>query len=217
MNNLGYPQKLFAWNNGGSGWALDLEEGASYGDGWLDHDCGYVGWDDETRNYLNGLDPGAGTADHSDVNVIVWSWYGQVNDVNLQTYYLDNMRDLENEYPNVTFIYMTWHLEGYTTGDPWFNNNTAIRDWVAQGQDRVLSDFADIEKYDPDQNVNYADYFADNNCDYDSDGTSPRREDANWATDWQNNHTVNVDWYTYFDDVFVDNTWARVELCDEST
>ena len=196
MNNLGYSENLFAWNNGGSGGALDLEEGAGYGEGWLDHDCGYVGWDDETRYYLDGSDPGAGTADHSDVNIILWSWCGQVNDVNIQTHYLDNMADLENEYPDVTFIYMTGHLEGYKTGDSWFNNNNAIRDWVAGGSNRVLFDFADIEKYDPEQLVNYADYFADDNCDYDSDGTSPRNEDSNWATEWQNSHIEGVDWYS---------------------
>ena len=97
MNGLGYTTNLFAWNNGGSGGALDLEEGASYGDGWLDHDCGYSGWDDETRYYLDGSDPSAGTADHSDVNMIMWSWCGQVNDVDIQNHYLDNMAALESE------------------------------------------------------------------------------------------------------------------------
>ena len=196
MNNLGYPHDLFAWNNGGSGGALDLEEGAGYGDGWLDHDCGYSGWDDETRYYLDGYDPGAGSADHSDVNVIMWSWCGQVNDVDIQSHYLDRMTALESEYPHVTFIYMTGHLEGYKTGDPWFNNNNAIRAWVAGNPNRVLFDFADIEKYNPDQKVNYADYFADDHCDYDSDGELPREEDRNWATDWQNSHTEGTDWYS---------------------
>ena len=34
---------------------------------------------------------------------------------------------------------------------------------------------------------------ADDNCDYDSDGNGSR--DKNWAIDWQNSHTINVDWY----------------------
>jgi len=189
MNNLGYPENLFSFNNGGSNGALDLEEGAGYGDGWLDHDCGYSGWDDETRYYLDGSDPGLGTADHSDVNVIMWSWCGQVDGVDIQSHYLDNMADLENEYSDVTFIYMTGHLEGHKTGDSWFDNNNAIRSWVANSNNKVLFDFADIEKYDPDQEVNYADYFADDNCDYDSDGSSPRSEDSNWAVEWQENHS----------------------------
>ena len=196
MNNKSYPQDLFAWNNGGTGKALDLEEGAGYGEGWLDHDCGYSGWDEETRSYLEGYDPGAGTADHTDVNVIMWSWCGQVNDVTIQTHYLDNMQDLENEYPGVIFIYMTGHLEGATTGDAWFDNNNAIRSWVSGTDYRVLFDFADIEKYDPDQQYNYADYAADDACNYDSDGNGSR--ESNWATAWQNSdeHVQGVDWYS---------------------
>ena len=31
------------------------------------------------------------------------------------------------------------------------------------------------------------------NCDYDSDGNGSL--DKNWAIDWQNSHTVDVDWY----------------------
>ena len=196
MNNLGYPENLFSFNNGGSNGALDLEEGAGYGDGWLDHDCGYSGWDDETRYYLDGSDPGLGTADHSDVNVIMWSWCGQVDGVDIQSHYLDNMADLENEYSDVTFIYMTGHLEGHKTGDSWFDNNNAIRSWVANSNNKVLFDFVDIEKYDPDQEINYADYFADDNCDYDSDGSSPRSEDSNWAVEWQENHVEGQDWYS---------------------
>ncbi|MCK5177283.1 MAG: right-handed parallel beta-helix repeat-containing protein [Candidatus Aenigmarchaeota archaeon] len=195
MNNLGYPTDLFKWSSGGTGDSLDLEEGDGYGSGWLDHDCGYSGWDTETRYYLNSNDPDEPYEDHSDVNMIMWSWCGQVDNVNIQTHYLDNMADLESEYPNVSFIYMTGHLEGRKTGDSWFDNNNAIRD-VVSGTDRVLFDFADIEKYDPDQMTNYANYFADDNCDYDSDGTAPRNEDSNWAIDWQNSHTEGTDWYS---------------------
>jgi hypothetical protein len=35
---------------------------------------------------------------------------------------------------------------------------------------------------------------ANDACDYDSDGNGSR--DKNWATDWQNSHTENVDWYS---------------------
>ena len=70
---LSHPQDIFQWNNGGTAGALDLEEGDGYGTGWLDHDCGYYpDWVNETRTYLD--DP-----IHSDVNVIIWSWCGQVS------------------------------------------------------------------------------------------------------------------------------------------
>ena len=38
---LSLPEDIFAWNNGGTDGALDLEEGDGYGNGWLDHDAGY--------------------------------------------------------------------------------------------------------------------------------------------------------------------------------
>ena len=98
MNNLGCPPDLFDWNNGGTGGALDLEEGDGYGNGWLDHDCGYSGWDQETRYYLDSNDPNEPYENHSGVNGIMWSWCGQVDTVNIQTHYLDNMTDLESEY-----------------------------------------------------------------------------------------------------------------------
>ena len=50
----------------------------------------------------------------------------EIENVDINSHYFGNITDLENEYPNVKFIYMTGHLDGFTTGDPWFdNNNTA--------------------------------------------------------------------------------------------
>jgi len=76
----------------------------------------------------------------------MWSWCGQVNDVNLQTHYFDNMEDLESEYPEVTFIYMTGHREDCQAD---LAANNQIRDYV-ENNEKVLFDFADIESYDPD-------------------------------------------------------------------
>jgi hypothetical protein len=45
----------------------------------------------------------------------------------------------------------------------------------------VLFDFADIESYDPDGNY-FLDKYADDHCNYDSDGNGTR--DANWAEEW---------------------------------
>ena len=55
---LSLPQDIFSWNRGGTGGALDLREGDGYGNGDLDHDCGYYpDWVDETREYLGTPDP----------------------------------------------------------------------------------------------------------------------------------------------------------------
>jgi len=67
--------------------------------------------------------------------------------------------------------------------------NQVIRDYCASN-DKVLYDFADIESYDPD-GVYYE--FPHDNCDYYASAYGPRL--GNWATAWQDAHTVGVDWY----------------------
>jgi len=57
----------YAWNNGGTGGALDLHDYAMPGDLGNPN---YTQWEKETRSYLNA---------NSDVNVIVWSWCGEVS------------------------------------------------------------------------------------------------------------------------------------------
>lgn len=70
---LNLSDNIFDFNNGGTGGALDFEDGSGYDEGWLELDCGYYPtWVEETREYLN--DPS-----HSDVNIIMWSWCGQVS------------------------------------------------------------------------------------------------------------------------------------------
>jgi hypothetical protein len=64
-------------------------------------------WATATRNTLNragGCDP----------NVVMWSWCGQVSsatEADTNTY-LSLMNQLELDFPGVTFVYMTGHLEG---------------------------------------------------------------------------------------------------------
>ncbi len=185
---LSLPQDIFEWNNGGADGALDLEEGDGYGSGWLDHDCGYYpNWIDETRQYLD--DPS-----HSDVNVIIWSWCGQVSGMSEQDMidkYLAPMTQLENDFPNVKFVYMTGHADGSGETGNLHIRNQQIRDYCI-ANNKILFDFYDIECYDPDGNY-YGDKLVNDNCDYDSNGDGSR--DANWAIDWQNNHTEGVDWY----------------------
>ncbi len=74
-----YNDGTYNWSHEGGEGLLHMFEGDGYGDGYLDHDCGYPGWDDETREYLD-LFP--------DCNVIMWSWCGQVNSVDLPSHYL---------------------------------------------------------------------------------------------------------------------------------
>ncbi|MCK5765521.1 MAG: hypothetical protein KAH26_06045, partial [Bacteroidales bacterium] len=95
-----FSDGTYDWSSNGGPGELHLDEG---GGGYLGGDCGTVGWDNETREYLDDF-PGC--------NVIIWSWCGQVNSVDLQSHYLGPMEQLETDYPDVQFVYMTGHLEG---------------------------------------------------------------------------------------------------------
>jgi len=177
---LSYSPNFFAWNNGGLGGALDLHDYA------MGEDVGYYPqWVDNTRAYLDN-------PSHSDVNVIIWSWCGQVGDKyvagTLNSEYLTPMTQLEAEYPDVTFVYMTGHVDHWDDT----NNKAAnqmIRDFCIDN-DKVLYDFADIESYDPDGT--YFEFPHDNSDYYASVG-GPRL--GNWATEWQNSHTEGIEWY----------------------
>ncbi len=178
---LDLPNDIFAFNNGGTNNALDLEEGDGYGNGWLDHDCGYYpDWVNETRQYLDA-------PSHSDVNVIMWSWCGQASHRSEQEMidtYLAPMTQLETEYPDVTFVYMTGHADGSGLQGNLHQRNQQIRSYCQQNG-KVLYDFYDIECYDPD-GVYYGDQNVDDQCNYNG---------GNWAIEWQNSHTQGVDWY----------------------
>jgi hypothetical protein len=160
----------FDWSHSGGEGQLHLFEGDGYGDGWLDHDCGYAGWDDETRTYLDA---------HPDCNVIIWSWCGQVNSVDLEEHYLNRMTALESEYPDVKFVYMTGHLEGLGPDGTLHAANEQIRAFCDQN-DRTLFDFADIERYDPDGQVDYLQLYATDACTY----NKPEGGTGNWASEW---------------------------------
>lgn len=186
---LSLPTDIFAWNNGGTDGALDLEEGDGYGDGWIDHDCGYYpNWVNETREYLD--DP-----THADVNVMIWSWCGQASGYSEQQMidnYLAPMAQLEQDYPEVTFVYMTGHADGSGESGNLHLRNQQIRDFCTLNN-KVLYDFYDIEIYDPDGNY-YGDRYAKDTCEYDSDGNGS--QDSNWAIEWQEAHEEGVDWYS---------------------
>jgi uncharacterized repeat protein (TIGR01451 family) len=123
-------------------------------------------WEARTRTYLNG----AG----SDRNVVVWSWCGQADttEENIDLY-LSLMNGLEQDFPNVTFVYMTGHLNGTGVAGQLNQRNEQIRAYV-RANNKVLFDFADIESYDPDGEY-FLDRGADDYCSYDG---------GNWANEW---------------------------------
>lgn len=137
-------------------------------------DLGHNGdltWEATTRSHLGGYG--------SSRNLIMWSWCGGVSDnteagINI---YLNAMNQLEIDYPNVTFIYMTGHLDGGgETGNLHIRNNQ-IRAYC-RDNDKVLFDFADIESYNPDWDY-FLDLGATDSCAYSG---------GNWATQWCDAH-----------------------------
>jgi len=190
---VSFKGKTYDWNNGGSSGALDLHDYAMPGDLGNPN---RTQWATETRNYLTS---------NSDVNVILWSWCGQVSsatETDINTY-LNLMSGLEEDFPDVKFVYMTGHLDGTGLTGNLHLRNEQIRNYC-KANNKILYDFADIESYDPDGNY-YGDKRATDGCNYDYDGDGitkssgdtalPVGTDKNWAITWQENHTVNVDWY----------------------
>ena len=175
----------YAFNEGGSNGALDIDDYAFPGASDLGNPD-RTSWATATRNYLDN-------AVNSDVNVVIWSWCGQVSSATESDIitYLNLMNGLENDYPNVKFVYMTGHLDGSGVSGNLNQRNEQIRNYcLANG--KILYDFNDIESYDPDGNY-YLNKNTNDNCDYDSDGNGSL--DKNWAIDWQNSHILNIDWY----------------------
>jgi hypothetical protein len=178
---VSFKGDLYAWNNGGTDGALDLRDYAMTGDlGNPD----LTSWEGRTRTYLDN---------NPDVNVIIWSWCGQVSsatEANINAY-LSLMEGLETDYPNVTFVYMTGHLDGTGLTGNLHLRNEQIRTFC-RANNKLLYDFADIESYDPDGNY-YLDKKANDACDYDSNNDGSL--DTNWAIAWQNAHVMGTDWY----------------------
>ncbi len=123
-------------------------------------------WAARTREYLDGSG--------SDRNVVIWSWCGQADtsEENIDLY-LNLMNELETDYPQVTFVYMTGHLNGTGVDGNLNQRNEQIREYCI-ANNKILFDFADIESYDPDGNY-YLDRGADDGCNYDG---------GNWADEW---------------------------------
>jgi hypothetical protein len=179
---VGFKGELYSFTGNGSNNPLELRDGPFSGASDLGNPD-RTAWAEATRNYLE---------DHAEVNVIIWSWCGQVSSADssdIETY-LSLMAGLEADYPLVKFVYMTGHLDGSGVEGNLHQRNEQIRKYCRENK-KILFDFADIESFCPDNN-GYLDKMANDNCDYDSDGDGSR--DKNWAVDWQDAHPG--EWYS---------------------
>ena len=82
-------------------------------------------------------------------NYSMWSWCGQASSYTEEqiNQYLSALNQLETEYPDMRFIYMTGHSDGGSADLT--RNNNLIRQYV-RNNNKILFDFNDIEMYSPD-------------------------------------------------------------------
>jgi hypothetical protein len=178
MERLYLSNKLYSFGNSNFGNKLVIFDREPEGDlGNPDREA----WAQRTREYLRSW---------GDVNVVMWSWCGQVSSANSQDIltYLELMQELENDFPEIVFVYMTGHLDG--TGE---RGNLAIRNnqirQFCREKNKVLFDFADVESHDPDGRY-LLDKFADDGCYY-----RYQNEKRNWADEWCEQHPGNCESY----------------------
>ncbi|MFC2172579.1 hypothetical protein ACFLU6_08110, partial [Acidobacteriota bacterium] len=168
MSVLRNLDPLFDFNATGTNGALVLLESPAPFSPALDlGNPNRTEWEAGTRRFLS--DP---TYDH---NMIMWSWCGQASSASETDIdsYLTLMDGLERDYADITFVYMTGHLDGSGVAGNLHLRNEQIRAFCL-ANNKILFDFADIESYDPDGNY-YLDLGADDGCNYSG---------GNWAEDW---------------------------------
>ena len=139
MGMLSSQDSLFAYTTGSSGFMCDgcIPNASDLGN------PDRTAWATATRAYLEGSG--------SSRNVIMWSWCGQVSSAtsaDIADAYLANMARLERDFPDVTFIYMTGHLDGSGDAGNLRTRNRQIREY-AIANNKILFDFEDIESWDP--------------------------------------------------------------------
>ncbi len=162
----GHDSDLYDYTTNGSirDGALSIQDGYPYGDLGNPN---RTEWAARTREMLNVPD--------NDRNLVMWSWCGQVSgasESDIDTY-LSLMNELEIDFPEVTFVYMTGHLDGSGESGNLHLRNEQIRQYCLT-YDKILFDFADIESYDPDGEY-FLDRGADDSCNYNG---------GNWADEW---------------------------------
>ncbi len=115
------------------------------------------------------------------MNVVIWSWGDGVSTMSQEgmNTYFRLMNSLELEYPSVTFVYTTGHVDGTGDSGNLRARNNQIRAYCSENK-KVLFDVADIESYNP-NNVVFAD----------------ASEACEWCDDWcaQNSCPGCVDCY----------------------
>ena len=151
-----YNSNLYSYSLGGNPSQLDLKGYYGYGNadgfdtgGCYDlSDCNGAGIIDPTTQFLD-------SSRGSSINVIMWSWCDIAgHDI---AGYLNSMKTLITEYPNVKFVFITGHANGGGEGDSSDSQNDIIRNFIntnsfCNTHQCILFDFADIENYDPDGN-----------------------------------------------------------------
>jgi len=177
-----YKGPLYSFNSNGTDSALTLRDTPFSGASDLGNP-NRTAWAAATRTYL---------AAHPEINVIIWSWCGQVSNATSDDIatYLSLMNGLEVDYPEVAFVYMTGHLDGTGLTGNLHLRNQQIRQYCTDNR-KILYDFADVETWTPD-GVHMGGMNPNDECKYDSDGNGSL--DKNWAIDWQNAHPG--EWYS---------------------
>lgn len=126
-----------------------------------------------TRSVLNA---------NPSIGFSMWAWCGQVSyyETSQIQDYLNRLDQFETEYPGKQFIYMTGHLDGTGSTGNLHQRNEQIRNYC-RNNGKVLYDFADIERYDPD-GTDYLDLGGSDECGY---------TQGNWAIEWCGSHPGN--------------------------
>lgn len=141
---------------------------------------GNLDWVDATTEVLNNPE--------CNRNVVMWSWCGGVSDNDSSGIYayLNAMSDLEFAYPEISFVYMTGHLDGGGEDGNLNQMNNLIRDYCT-ANDKILFDFADIESYAPDEDQNYMEWCGLDGLHYDPTCVNPWNG-PNWGEEWISTH-----------------------------
>ncbi|MCZ7543843.1 MAG: cellulose binding domain-containing protein [Anaerolineae bacterium] len=158
---------LYSFSHSGINGSLSYHEPTDAG--YVGRDGDWVSWDQYTRNAL-------AQPENADRNVAFWSFSGNFREATEDQIagYLERMSQLEADYPEITFVYMTGPLAGDGPEGNVYARNNQIRAF-AQENNKILYDFADIESYDPEGN-----YYPDGSdqCEWCqswcADGTCPR-------------------------------------------
>ena len=160
METLRSQNSLYDFSSSGGNGALYYNDNVVWGD--LGGD-----WESQTRDLLG--------SNGNNINLVIWSWCGQMSDMSSDDVnaYLSAMNALEEDFPNVIFVYMTGHLDGSGESGTLHRNNQMVRDFANQ-YNKVLFDFADIESYDPSGSY-FLNRSADDANNYDA---------GNWSTQW---------------------------------